>query len=48
MCCHACVLGNKAEARKSVDKVIEIGGDTVTPRVLEDEDLQSVWASGEK
>ena len=47
LACYACVLGDKARARKMLDKAIELGGDKVKLRALDDPDLQGVWVSGE-
>ena len=46
LACYACVLGDKARARKMLDKAIELGGDKVKLRALDDPDLQGVWVSG--
>ena len=43
LACYACVLGNKTEARKLLSKSIELGGDAVKQRALDDEDLEGVW-----
>ena len=47
LACYACVLGNKEEAKELLDKAIELGGDDVKLRALEDEDLLGVWGGGE-
>ena len=44
LACYACVLGDKARARKMLDKAIELGGDKVKLRALDDEGLIRVWA----
>ena len=46
LACYACVLGDKARARKMLDKAIELGGDKVKLQALDDPDLQGVWVSG--
>ena len=46
LACYACVLGDKARARKMLDKAIELGGDKVKLRALDDPDLLGVWVSG--
>ena len=46
LACYACVLGDKARARKMLDKAIELGGDKVKLRALDDPDLLGVWMSG--
>ena len=46
--CYACVQGNKEEARGLLSKAIELGGDAVKTRALEDPDLQGVWVSEEE
>jgi len=43
LACYACVLGNKTEARKLLSKSIELGGDAVKQKALDDEDLEGVW-----
>ena len=40
----SCVLGDKARARKMLDKAIELGGDEVKLRALDDPDLLGVWS----
>ena len=34
LACYACVLGDKARARKMLDKAIELGGDKVKLRAF--------------
>jgi hypothetical protein len=42
------MLGDKARARKMLDKAIELGGDRVKLRALDDPDLEGVWVSGKE
>jgi hypothetical protein len=39
LACYACVLGKKFEARKKLEKAIDMGGDA---------DFEALWRSGEK
>ena len=42
------MLGNKTEARKLLSKSIELGGDAVKQKALDDEDLEGVWGGEEE
>ena len=48
LACYACVLGKKFEARKKLEKAIDIGGDGVKTRALDDPDFEALWRAGEK
>ena len=43
LACYACVLGKKSEARKKLEKAIDIGGDAVKTRALDDPDFEGLW-----
>ena len=40
------MLGNIAEARELIEAAIEMGGNAVKLRALEDQELVRVWAGG--
>jgi hypothetical protein len=42
------VLGKKFEARKKLEKAIDMGGAGVKARALDDPDFEGLWRSGEK
>ena len=42
------MLGKKSEARRRLAKAIDLGGDTVKMRALDDPDFEALWRSGEK
>ena len=42
------MLGKKFEARRRLAKAIDIGGDGVKARALDDPDLEALWRSGER
>ena len=44
LACYTCLLGNVEEARKLIEEAIELGGDVVRLRALDDEHLIRVWA----
>ncbi len=44
LACYTCVLGNVKEARELIETAIELGGNAVRLRALDDEDLLRVWA----
>ena len=48
LACYACVLGKKFEARKKLEKAIDIGGDGVKMRALDDPDLEGLWRADER
>ena len=48
LACYACVLGKKFEARRRLAKAIDIGGDGVKTRALDDPDFEELWRAGEK
>jgi len=44
LACYTCMLGNVNDARKLIEKAIELGGNAVRLRALDDDDLVRVWA----
>jgi hypothetical protein len=44
LACYTCLLGNVEEARKLIEEAIELGGDAMRLRALDDEHLIRVWA----
>lgn len=44
LACYTCLLGNVEEARELIGEAIELGGDVVRLRALDDEHLIRVWA----
>ena len=44
LACYTCLLGNVDEARELIEEAIELGGDVVRLRALDDEHLIRVWA----
>ena len=44
LACYTCVLGNVKEARELIEEAIELGGNVVRLRALDDEHLIRVWA----
>jgi predicted Zn-dependent protease len=48
LACYACVLGKKFEARRRLAKAIDLGGDGVKTRALDDPDFEALWRAGEK
>ena len=48
LACYACVLGRVEEARRLLERAIEVsgdGGDKVKLAALDDPDLQRLWQS---
>ena len=44
LACYTCLLGNVDEARELIEEAIELGGNVVRLRALDDEHLIRVWA----
>lgn len=44
LACYTCLLGNVDEARELIEEAIELGGNVVRLRALDDQDLIRVWA----
>ena len=42
------MLGKKFEERKKLEKAIDLGGDGVKTRALDDPDFEGLWRPGEK
>jgi tetratricopeptide (TPR) repeat protein len=48
LACVWCMLGRAEEARNWLAKAIEVGGDEIKLRALDDLDLKPIWNSGTK
>jgi len=48
LACYTCLLGNVEEARKLIEEAIELGGDVVRLRALDDEHLIRVGGGVER
>jgi len=46
LACYACVLGDIEEAIESLNKALDLGGDPIKRRALEEPDLQPLWGKG--
>jgi tetratricopeptide (TPR) repeat protein len=46
LACLCCMLGRAEEARNWLSKAIEVGGEDIKLRAMDDPDLQPIWNSG--